>query len=186
MVSPKYDFDSVSIGTTGWDGLVDNNFDDIDVHLHSRLLVTLEQSVGEAQTVCRGPGGKGRLARRGSDSDRKPALGLAIEGGIADEVIRVQRVGPFTSTVLTFTKIGRPVYLGDTQGSVTQTRPSTDIQFLGIATATTTILLGGNVMVEDYLSPSTTTTTTSSTTTSSTTTTSTTTTTTTVTTTTTT
>ena len=163
MATTKYDLEHVTLGTTGWDGLLDDNMDDIDTHLHTRILVTLEQSVGEAQAVCLGPGGKGRLARRGSDSDRKPALGLAIESGLVDEVIRVQRVGPFTSTVLTFTKIGRPVYLGDTQGSVTQTRPADDIQFLGIATATNTILLGGNVMVEDYQSPSTTTTTTSTT-----------------------
>jgi hypothetical protein len=111
------------------------------------------------------------LARRGSDSDRKPALGVAIEGGLVDDEIRVQRVGPFTSGVYSFTKIGRPVYLGDTQGSLTQTRPADDIQFIGIATATTTILLGGNVMVEDYQAPSTTTTTTSTTTTVTTTTT---------------
>jgi hypothetical protein len=171
MATDKYGFENVSIGTTGWNGIIDNNTDDFDLHLHTRILVTLEQSVGVGQTVCLGPGGKGRLARRGSDSDRKPALGVAIEGGLVDDEIRVQRVGPFTSGVYSFTKIGRPVYLGDTQGSLTQTRPADDIQFIGIATATTTILLGGNVMVEDYQAPSTTTTTTSTTTTVTTTTT---------------
>jgi hypothetical protein len=171
MATDKYGFENVSIGTTGWNGILDNNIDDFDLHLHTRILVTLEQSVGEAQAVCLGPGGKGRLARRGSDSDRKPALGVAIESGLADDEIRVQRVGPFTSDVYNFLKIGRPIYLGDTQGSLTQTRPADDIQFIGIATAATTILLGGNVMVEDYQAPSTTTTTTSTTTTVTTTTT---------------
>jgi hypothetical protein len=171
MSTDKYEFDNVSIGTTGWSGIMDSNIIKYDFHLHTRLEVTLEQGVGEAQAVCLGPGGKGRLARRGSDSDRKPALGVAIESGLVDDEIRIQRVGPFTSDVYNFTKIGRPVYLGDTQGSLIQTRPADDIQFIGIATAATTILLGGNVMVEDYQAPSTTTTTTSTTTTVTTTTT---------------
>ena len=168
MSTAKYGLSNVSVGTGGWNGLLDDNMDDIDNHLHTRVLVTLGETIVEAQAVAIGAGGKGHLAKRGVSSDKKPAIGLAIEGGILDEQIRVQRVGPFTSTSLSFSKIGRPVYLGSTYGALTQTRPTDDIQFMGVATAATTILLGGNVMMEDYQSPSTTTTTTSTTTTSTT------------------
>lgn len=171
MATDKYGFDNVSVGTTGWNGIMDDNIDDYDLHLHTRILVTLGQNAGEGQPIAILPGGKGWLARRGSDSERKPAIGIAIESGLVDEEIRVQRVGPMTFTGWSFTKLGRPVYLGDTQGTLTQTRPASDIQFIGVATAATTILLGGNVMVESYLSPSTTTTTTTTSTTTTTTTT---------------
>jgi len=165
MATDKYGFENVSIGTSGWNGIMDDNIDDFDLHLHTRLLVTLGENVGQGQPVAILPGGAGWLARRGSDSERKPAIGIAVESGLVDEQIRVQRVGPMTYTGFNFAKIGRPVYLGDTGGSMTQTRPDSDIQFLGVATASDTILLGGNVMVEDYLSPSTTTTTTTTSTT---------------------
>jgi len=168
MSTDKYEFDNVSIGTTGWNGILDSNIQLYDTHLHTRLEVTLEQGVGEGQAVCLGPGGNGRLAKRGSDSDRKPALGVAIESGLSTETIRVQRVGPFTSSVYNFAKIGRPIYLHNVQGELTQERPIDDIQFMGIATASDTILLGGNLMLEDYQAPSTTTTTTSTTTTTTT------------------
>jgi len=163
MSTDKYEFGNVSIGTTGWNGIMDNNIELFDLHLHTRLEVTLEQTVGEGNAICLGPGALGRLARAGAGSDRKPSIGLAIESGVPTDEIRVQRVGPFTSTSLTFSKIGRPVYLHTVQGQLTQTRPANDIQFMGIATDTDTILLGGNIMVEDYQVPSTTTTTTSTT-----------------------
>lgn len=170
MSTDKYGFDNVSVGTTGWNGILDNNIDNYDLHIHTRLLITLGENVGKGQPVAILPGGYGWLARIGADSERKPAIGIAIESGLVDEEIRVQRVGPMTYIGFNFAKVGRPVYLGPTGGSMVQTRPANDIQFLGVAIATTTILLGGNVMVEDYINPSTTTTTTSTTTTTTTTT----------------
>ena len=164
MATDKYGFDNVSVGTTGWNGILDNNIDNYDLHLHTRLLVTLGENVGAGQPVAILPGGTGWIARRGSDSERKPAIGVAIESGLVTEIIRVQRVGPMTYTGFNFSKIGRPVYLGTSPGTMVQTRPADDIQFLGVATATDTILLGGNVMMESYVEPSTTTTTTTTTT----------------------
>lgn len=165
MTTDKYGFQNVSISTTGWNGILDGNIDAYDTHLHTRLLITLGENVGEGQPVAILPGGTGYLARRGSTSERKPAIGIAIESGLTDDIIRVQRVGPMIYSGWNFTKIGRPVYLGDTNGELTQTRPADDIQFMGVAIASDTLILGGNVMVEDYQAPSTTTTSTTTSTT---------------------
>ena len=165
MATDKYNFQNVSISTQGWNGIIDGNIDLMDTHLHTRLLITLGENVGDGQPVAILPGGTGYLARTGSDSERKPALGIAVESGLTDDQIRVQRVGPMTYDGWNFAKLGRPVYLGTTNGELIQTRPANDIQFMGVAIASDTIILGGNVMVEDYQAPSTTTTTTSTTTT---------------------
>ena len=74
MATDKYGFDNVSIGTTGWNGILDSNIDNYDLHLHTRILVTLGENVGAGQPVAILPGGNGWLARRGSDSERKPAI----------------------------------------------------------------------------------------------------------------
>jgi hypothetical protein len=170
MSTAKYGFGNVSIGMQGWNGVLDDNMEDIDDLLHTYLELTCGESLGIGTAVCLMPGNIAKYARTGSTSERKPALGIAIENKLLDETIRVRRVGPMTWAGWSFSLIGRPVYLDTTNGALTQTRPTSDIQLIGIATSATSMLILGNVLVDEYLVPSTTTTTTTTTTTSTTTT----------------
>jgi hypothetical protein len=166
MATEKYEFGNVSIGTTGWNAILDANVTKTEAHLHSRLLLTAGEDISEWEAVCIGPDGDVILAQAGPTSSRKPAIGLAIEDVLEDNTFRVQRVGEVENTSWSWSNIGKPVYLSTTQGELTQTKPDADIQVIGIATAATKILLLGNVAIIGEITPSTTTTTTSTTTTS--------------------
>jgi len=164
MATDKYGLGNVSIGTVGWNGILDANMELIDAYLHTYISVVCGETIYAGKAVCIGSDGKARYARAGSDSDRKPTIGIAIENGLAEESIRIQRVGVYENSELSFASIGQPVYLDSTNGELTQSRPSDDIQILGIATEDDAVLLAGNIVIENYLSPSTTTTTTTTTT----------------------
>ena len=164
MSTDKYEFGNVSIGTTGWNAIVDANVTKTEAHLHSRLLLTADESIDAWSPVCIGPNGNMINAQAGSTSSRKPAIGLAIEACLQDSQARVQRVGEVEYESWTW-NVGKKVYLSTTEGELTQTKPGSDEQLIGIATSATKILLLGNVTIIGEITPSTTTTTTSTTTT---------------------
>ena len=171
MATEKYDMETADYRTTGWNAIYNAAIEILDEVVHTWMVVTLGEDVGEGEALyCQV---NGLFYRALADNIRMPVLGLAIEDGVAGGNIRIQRDGPMTVTSWSFS-ISAGVWLSDaTRGAITQMKPSPYDQFLGIAINSNTVDL--RIDIEDTSgygqTTTTSTTTTSSTSTSSTTTT---------------
>jgi len=159
MTTDKYDLHTTDYSVQGWDSVMTTDMEKLDSVIQSRLLATLGETVAAKKAVYI-PRGNSKYFKAQANQSRQPALGLTIESGILDDQIRVQRVGPITDTGWSWV-IGKPVFLSpDTPGELTQVPPAVGKQFMGMASATDTIILSGTIDLNAL--PTTTTTTTSS------------------------
>ena len=165
----KYEFEELSYGVAGWNGILQTNMEKIEDNVHSILLGTLGETISAYDVLYVEYDGKYYQAL--SNKSKQPAIGIALESGDADDEIKIQRIGAITNAGWSLLA-GRPVYLSDlVLGGIVQVPPLVGTQFLGMALTTTSILLNGTIETTALASTTTTTstTTTSSTTTSSTT-----------------
>lgn len=156
---PIYEFDSCDYGVQNWHTLIEANFQKVEEYLCSRRLITLGETVAAGQPLY--PKADGKWYKAQANGAKQPCLGLAVESGLTNEQIRLQRKGPLTVSGWNWIT-GKPVYLSATPGTLTQSRPETHAQLLGFATGATTIYLEGNILVDGLALATTTTTTTSS------------------------
>lgn len=163
----KYDFEEVSYGTQGWNGILTTNLEKVDDYLHTNLLITLGETVAAKVPIYIASDGKGYKAQ--ANRVKVPAMGLTIEAGILNDEVRVQRIGPITDVGWTWT-VPKPVFLSPTvPGGLTQTRPSLDrMQLMGIPVSATILILTGVIDYSALVATTTTTTTSTTTTTTST------------------
>ena len=160
MATDKYDLHTIEYSVQGWDTIFSTDIEILEANIHTRLLLTLGETVAAYEAVYFpvDDGVKVMLAR--ADGFRQPALGLAIEGGVLDDEIRVQRVGPITNAAWAWTP-GNPVYLAATVAGGLSHTPSA--QFMGIPSDATTLILAGTIDVDSLATSLTSTTTTSTT-----------------------
>jgi hypothetical protein len=162
MSTDKYELEEVAYGTTGWNGILTTNHQKVDDNLHTYLLIVLGETVSISDALYLNADGKWYKAR--GDVMRQPSWGLAVDAGILDQEIRMQRIGPFTDAAWTWTP-GRAVWLDPaTAGALTQTKPPANAQFMGMAQAVTILMLAPDFN-PDLLGTTTTTTSTTTTTT---------------------
>ena len=167
-ITDKYELEEIAYGTTGWNGILTTNQQKVDNALHTFLLIILGEVVSISDALYLAADGKWYKAR--GDVQRQPSWGLAVDAGILDEEIRMQRIGPFTDVAWTWTP-GKEVWLDDTTaGALTQIKPVANAQFMGMALAATILMLAPDFN-PDLLGTTTTTTTTTTTSTTTTTTT---------------
>ena len=172
MATTVYEWDIADYGTTGWNAIYKAFTESVDSLLKTYLKVTLGEDVSKGDALYIQANEKWYKAL--ADDTQGPAQGFAIEDGVADASIRIQRCGELTVAGWATLSVGRGVWLSTgTKGGITQTKPASHAQFLGIALTSTSINI--NIAIDDGpslpMSTTTTTTTTMTTTTSSTTTT---------------
>jgi hypothetical protein len=127
--TPKYEFDKTDWGTQGWNNILKGNVEEFDDNLHSRILITLGESVAAYQPVYLSTDGKYYAAK--AVAGKVPAAAVTIESGNADQSIRAQRIGWLTLSGGTLTP-GLELYVKPS-GGITQARPREFAQKLGQA-----------------------------------------------------
>jgi hypothetical protein len=139
--TPKYDLDLTDYSVTGWNGILKGSIEDIDDHVHSRLLVTLGETVAKGEALYLKSDGKYWKAK--AVATQSPTKGVAIEAGNADDEIRIQRVGLITVTGWSWSGgVGTKLYLsGGTDGALTETRPLKFAQQVGYVISATSAFL---------------------------------------------
>jgi hypothetical protein len=135
----KYDLDKIDFGTSGWNVPMTTNMEKVDDHLHTRILVTLGETVAVKDALYQDTDSKFYKAL--ADGTKQPARGLAVDAGILDDEIRLQRIGPFQNPGFRF-KVPFKLYLDDTAaGELSHHKPVADDQLMGHAIAADTIFL---------------------------------------------
>lgn len=156
-ITQKYGFETISYGTTGWNGLLTTFIQKVEAYLWSRLYENLGESVSAGDALYMESDGKMYQAQ--GNGTKMPMLGLALEGGVVNDTIRLQRSGKIVNTNWSLTQGGRVWLSTFMAGGITQVEPTSGyVQLIGIATSPTIILLTGSIQV-DYSGSSATTTT---------------------------
>jgi len=168
----KYDLEEVSYGTQGWNGILTTNLEKVDDHLHTRLLITLGETVVKGDALYLDHISE-KWKKAQGDGSKQPMRCFATEAGVLDDEIRGQRVGPMTKSGWAF-QVGYNLYLSTAvAGAITHNKPGSNIQVVGWASGAAELFID----IQDYeemghpTSTTTSTTTTTTTTTTSTTTT---------------
>ncbi|RLC75857.1 MAG: hypothetical protein DRJ03_29600 [Chloroflexi bacterium] len=167
MTTDKYDLHTIDYSVQGWDAIMTTDMEKIDDSMQTRLLVTLGETV-EAYKAVYISRSTGKFHKALANLSKQPALGITCEAGVLDDTVRIQRVGALTNPAWSWA-VGKPVFLSaSTPGELTQeVPPAAGRQLLGIASASTTIILSGVYDSDVLPSTTTTTSTTTSTTTAS-------------------
>lgn len=157
-ITNKYGFETISYGTTGWNGLLSTFMQKVEAFLWSRMYEQLGEDCDAGDALYLESDGKFYQAQ--ANGTKMPALGLALDAGVDNDYIRIQRSGKIINSNWSLT-VGGQVWLSTfTAGNITQTEPNAGyIQLLGIATAPTVILLTGDIRTEYSGTTATTTTT---------------------------
>lgn len=171
----KYDFVLIDYTSTGWNNDLTTNMEKVDDHLHTRVLITLGETVSAGHALYLNQDGKYYKAQ--ADGTKQPSLGLAVEGGDADDQIRMQREGSFSVSswekpprVRDKFKAPYAIFLDDTTaGELSHNEPGSNSQLMGYATAGDTMFVDIELKDVGPAFPGTSSTTSTSTTTSTTT-----------------
>jgi hypothetical protein len=164
----KYDFEEVSYGTQGWNGILTTNFERVDARLHTYIQITLGESVSAKDAVYLDRS-SGKWMKAKADGTRQPCRCFAIEAGVLNDEIRAKRIGPMVKSKL---QVGYNLYLSPTiAGGVTSDKPASNTQIVGWASGADEMFIDIQDYEEIGHATSTTTTTTTTTTVTSTTTT---------------
>jgi len=163
MATSKYGWDTPTTGVTGWNSILTAALDSIDTLLATCIKLYAGESISQYETVHIGRDGKWYKAV--ADGLHPPCVGFAYEDGTADVYTLVQRAGVITNSSWSLVP-GYGVWLHtSTRGEITQTKPGSNDQLLGIATASDSVLINIHLDTGSILPQTSTTTTTSSTTT---------------------
>lgn len=143
----KYDFDLTDYSTTGWNGILKGSIEDVDTHLHTRILATYGETIAIGDPVYLKSDGKYWKAK--AAAAMIPCAGLALEAGSADDEKRIQRIGPMAAAATWGTlTVGGKLYVSSaTAGFLTHTKTALFSQAVGRAFSAATIF----VWIEDVL-----------------------------------
>lgn len=146
--SAKYGFEDLAYSTADKSGIVTSNVGKMDDHLHTYIEGTCGETIAQYDAVYLESDGKYDKAQ--ADGSQQPCSGLAIEAGILDDTIRIQRIGPITDATWTWATVGAKVYLDpSTPGDVTDTKPTTHAQMIGVVLSATSIFITGLIHIDD-------------------------------------
>lgn len=111
----------------------------LDDVIPSRILITLGETVIAYNALYLNADGKFYKAL--ADGSSQPALGLAVEGGDADDEIRLQIMGETTSSGWAWATPGAKLYLSTTvSGAITDVEPVSNTQAVGYSLSATKIM----------------------------------------------
>lgn len=140
MATDKYGFHTIDYSISGWDSILATDMEKLDDVIHSRIEATAGETIAQYDAVYLEADGKYDKAL--ADGAQQPAMGLALESASLDDAFRIQRIGPLTNVGWTWATVGAKVYLdGTTPGALTDVKPGSDIQMIGIVLSATSILI---------------------------------------------
>jgi len=144
----KYAFEDMAYSTADKSGIVTANVEKMDDHLHTRIECTAGETIALYDAIYLESDGKYDKAQ--ADGTQQPCAGLAIETAVLDGTFLAQRIGPITNTGWAWGTVGAKVYLDpSTPGALTDTKPTTNAQMVGIVLSATSIFLTGLVHLDD-------------------------------------
>ena len=140
MNNDKYDLHDTAYGVQGWDAILEADMQIINDMIPTRTLGTLGEEVLAYQALFVNPDDYYFYLAQ-ADGTKQPCIGLAVEGGILDEEIRIHQMGVIQNENWAWIP-GLPVYLDEsTPGELTQTPPTTNKQLIGIALTDTDLFV---------------------------------------------
>lgn len=139
MATDKYDLHTIDYSVQGWDAILTTDMEKLDDVIHSRVIATAGETIAQYDAVYLEADGKYDKAQ--ADGTQQPALGLALESAVLNDVIRIQRLGPITNAGWAWATIGAKIYLdASTPGALTDVKPA-NAQMMGIALSATSIFI---------------------------------------------
>ena len=149
MATNIYEFDTIAIGTTGWNAILSNVIQQIENELWSKLNLLFGETIAAYKAVYyaieSSADTEGKVYKALANNDGAPCIGLTIESGVLDERNRIQRVGEITNGSWTWDP-GDLIYVDEsTAGELTNAEPSAGGQLLAQAITPTKILLFGGI-----------------------------------------
>ena len=140
MATDKYDLHTIDYSVQGWDAILTTDMEKLDDIIHSRILITVGESIAQYDAVYLESDGKYDKAL--ADGTQQPALGLALESAALDDGIRIQRSGPITNIGWSWATVGAKVYLdASTPGALTDVEPGSNVQMMGVVLSATSIFI---------------------------------------------
>jgi len=148
VYTDKYQFEEVSIGTSGWAAKFDANQALADQHLHTYLKGVRgpnELNYGDAVGYLLGVVEDSITPASAWKTSEFPAVGICLVPGSAQgDPVLVQRVGFFQKEGWNWSTRGAVLYLGPPAGTLTTTKPDHPDKFVqpvGIVWSADTIFL---------------------------------------------
>lgn len=140
MATDKYDLHTIDYSVQGWDTIMATDMEILDDEVNTRILCTLGETVALIDALYLNPDGKYYKAQ--ADGTKQPAMGLAVETGILDDSIRIQRVGPISNAGWAWGTVGASVYLSSAvAGGLTASEPASNSQIIGTVLSATEIFI---------------------------------------------
>ena len=140
MTTTNYGLHTVDYGVTGWDTIMTTDMEILDIQVPTRITGTLGETVSAYQPVYF-KASDSKFYKAKADGLLQPTVGLAVEAGVLNGVIRIHRMGKITNAGWSWASLGAPIYLDPTTaGSLTQTQPTIHIQVIGYAISATVML----------------------------------------------
>ena len=145
MATDKYDLHTIDYSVQGWDAIMATDMEKIDAMIPTRILGTLGEAVSAYQALYLKISDQ-KWYKALADGIKQPCLGLAVEGGVLNDVIRIHRMGEITNAAWSWG--GGPIYLsGSVTGELTESKPASNAQLVGYGLSLTKML----VMIESGL-----------------------------------
>jgi hypothetical protein len=138
MGTNKYDLHEIEYSVQGWDSIMNTDMQKLDDVIPARIIGTLGETASVYHCLYLKPA-DGKWYKAQADGSKQGSVGLAIEGGDLDEVIRIHKIGEITNGSWNWTKNALVYVDPSAAGALTQSVPSSNIQAVGYAITTTTI-----------------------------------------------
>jgi len=140
-MTDKYNLQTIEYSSQGWDSIFGTDIEAIDEHIPTRILATLGETVA-AYKAGYFKASDSKWYKAQADGAKQPCHGIFIEGGDADEIVRIHRMGEITNAGWAWASLGAPIYLDpSTAGELTQTKPAIpNPQIIGYALSATKML----------------------------------------------
>lgn len=140
MTTDKYDLHTIDYSVQGWDSILATDMEKLDAVIPSRILATLGETVAKGEALYL-KAADNKWYKAQADGTKQPSHGVACEGGVLDEVVRLQILGEIVVSTWSWPNLD-PVYLDPTTpGALTQTKPPSHVQLLGYPLSATKIRL---------------------------------------------
>ena len=138
-VTAKYEFETLSYGTVGWNALLTTLMNQLETFLPTRTLGTLGETVVAYEALYVNAADD-QYYKAKADGAHWPCIAIAVEGGERWGRYRLHRHGIITNVAWTWTPGGLIYLSAATAGELTQVDPGVGArQIVGIADTATTI-----------------------------------------------
>lgn len=146
MATDKYGLHTIDYSVQGWDAIMATDMEKLDDVIHTKIVGVAGETMAQYDAVYLESDEKYDKAQ--ADGSQQPAMGLVLVSAVLDDDILIQRIGPIINTNWSWATdsadepIGSKVYLDpSTPGALTDVKPGSDAQMMGIILSATSIFI---------------------------------------------